>query len=154
LARYSSEVDPMKPQRSKGVRPFTTCCASLFGLFTALFVAAPAQALTRAECLALATIAVPDTAITSVRVIQASGALPENCRVTGTTEAEIRFEVRLPTTAWNGKLYHQGGSGFDGQIPPRRHASNAATPPSLRTPAMWAQTCWTRRGRSIGPTAS
>jgi feruloyl esterase len=101
----------MKPQRPN-IR--AKCRASLLGLLTAaLLVAASAQALTRAECLALATIAVPDTAITSVRFFPTIG----ECRVLGTVEAEIRFELRLPTTAWNGKLYHQGGGGFVGAIP-------------------------------------
>lgn len=43
--------------------------------------------------------------------------VPEHCEVQGTAWPEIDFAVRLPTTTWNGKLWHGGGSGYDGRIP-------------------------------------
>ena len=77
----------------------------------------PAQALTPAQCAALASLAVPSTTITSATVVPAGGGLPEYCRVRGHVDTEINFELRLPTTTWNGKFYHAGGGGFVGTIP-------------------------------------
>ncbi len=48
-----------------------------------------------------------------------------NCRVRGTLWPEIKFEVRLPLSTWNGKFYQAGGGGFNGSIP------NLTTPLSL-----------------------
>jgi feruloyl esterase len=90
--------------------------ASALGL-AACLLAAPASALTRAECVAFGTLTLPDTTLTSARFIPASAGLPAHCQLLGTLEAEIRFELRLPATSWNQKLYHQGGGGFVGQIP-------------------------------------
>ena len=35
----------------------------------------------------------------------------------GRVDTGINFALRLPTTTWNGKLYHAGGGGFVGFIP-------------------------------------
>lgn len=92
----------------------------LGGLVVALVLgggSGPAQALTREECVALRMLALPDTRITSAQFFGAAGGFPARCRVLGTIETEIRFELLLPATSWNGKLYHQGGGGFVGSIP-------------------------------------
>lgn len=69
-------------------------------------------------CLALTDAAVPDTTITSAAVVPAAGALPEHCLVGGQISGtEINFALRLPTTTWNGNLYHEGGGGLVGYIP-------------------------------------
>lgn len=86
-------------------------------LLAGLVWSAPAHALTAAGCAALTSLAVPNTTITSAAVIPAGGGAPEHCLVKGYVDAEINFEVGLPTTAWNGKFYHQGGGGFVGSIP-------------------------------------
>ena len=78
---------------------------------------APAQALTAAQCAALAALSVPSTTITSATVVPAGGGLPEHCLVVGHVDTEINFQLRLPTTTWNGKFYHAGGGGFVGTIP-------------------------------------
>jgi feruloyl esterase len=49
-------------------------------------------------------------------VIPANGTVPKYCKVKGTLEPALNFEIRLPD-AWNGKLYYAGGGGYDGVIP-------------------------------------
>jgi hypothetical protein len=48
--------------------------------------------------------------------IAASGDLPEFIQVTGTLWPQIKFELRLPTKAWNRKFYMAGCGGFCGQV--------------------------------------
>src|SRR5262245_43359737 len=110
----------MVSRRPSG-RDYACAIRAAFFILAALAVgsslAGPAQALTREECVALRMLALPDTTITSARLFAAGGGLPAGCRVLGTIETEIRFELLLPATSWNGKLYHRGGGGFVGFIP-------------------------------------
>jgi len=50
-------------------------------------------------------------------VVPANAAVPTYCKVNGTLEPALNFEIRLPD-AWNGKLYYGGGGGYNGLIPP------------------------------------
>jgi feruloyl esterase len=59
-----------------------------------------------------------------VEVVAASPDLPEYCRVVGTLSTAIDYEVRLPTTTWNGKFYMTGCGGFCGNV--NADACNAA----------------------------
>jgi len=69
-------------------------------------------------CLALTSATVPDTTISSAAIVPAAGVLPEHCLVLGhITGTAINFALRLPTTAWNGNLYQEGGGGLVGYIP-------------------------------------
>jgi len=68
-------------------------------------------------CAELLTLSLPDTLITSAKVIPAKGSVPEYCQVLGGLETVILFEVALPTTAWNGNFYYAGGGGYNGSIP-------------------------------------
>ena len=68
-------------------------------------------------CAALTSVAIADTTITSATIVAALGTAPEHCLVIGHVDTEINFELRLPTTTWNGKFYHAGGGGFVGSIP-------------------------------------
>jgi len=68
-------------------------------------------------CGALTSLAVQDTTITSATLVAATATAPEHCLVAGRVDAAIKFELRLPTTTWNGKFYHAGGGGFVGSIP-------------------------------------
>src|SRR3989454_2530335 len=68
-------------------------------------------------CAALTSVAISDTTITSATIVAAAGTAPEHCLVIGHVDTEINFELRLPTTTWNGKFYHAGGGGFVGSIP-------------------------------------
>ena len=65
----------------------------------------------------MAKLALPDVTITSATVVQAAAPVPEYCKLLGTLETSIDFEVALPTIAWNGKLFFAGGGGFNGSIP-------------------------------------
>ncbi len=92
------------------IPPITLILCAVTGVPTA-------EALTAAQCGALTGLAVPSTTISSATVVPAGGGLPEYCRVRGHVDTEISFELRLPTTTWNGKFYHAGGGGFVGSIP-------------------------------------
>lgn len=55
-------------------------------------------------------------AITSTKLVAASGATAEYCAVTGYVQPQIQFEVRLPTKSWNGRYFQIGCGGFCGFI--------------------------------------
>ena len=97
-------------------------------------IAAPVFA---ASCDSLASLALPDTTITSAQVVaagqftppggngKAKGAnvykeLPEFCRVAATlkpsSDSDIKIEVWLPTANWNRKLQAVGNGGWAGVI--------------------------------------
>jgi hypothetical protein len=71
---------------------------------------------TASECVALATLRIEDTNLLSATVVPAKDGLPEYCRVLGFVRPAINFEVRLPTTGWNGKFYMAGCGGFCGKL--------------------------------------
>ena len=108
-------------------------CLTLLALLTCtlMFSAAPAFA---ATCESLATLKLADTTITSAQPVAAGafvppGAtappasvkdLPAFCRVMATIkpakDSDIKIEVWLPLTGWNGKYRGQGNGGFAGYI--------------------------------------
>jgi feruloyl esterase len=57
------------------------------------------------------------TVLRSASVVAASAGSPEYCRVTGYVWPQVSFELRLPTTTWNGRYFQTGGGGFGGSIP-------------------------------------
>jgi len=91
------------------------------------------------SCEQLAQLALPDTKITSAQTV-AAGAftqpanlepwlagdphffkrLPAFCRVTAqskpTADSDIKIEVWMPSTGWNGKFRGQGNGGFAGSV--------------------------------------
>jgi feruloyl esterase len=96
------------------------------------------------SCDALASVALPNTTITSVQTVaagafappgaaagggggrgaaaaQAYARLPAFCRVAATlapsTDSDIRIEVWLPASGWNGKFQEVGNGGWAGTIP-------------------------------------
>lgn len=91
-----------------------------------------------ATCESLASLTLPSTTITSASSV-AAGAfappkppslpippavaykdLPQFCRVAATVrptkDSEIKFEVWMPATSWNGKFVAVGNGGFSGEI--------------------------------------
>ena len=54
--------------------------------------------------------------VSQVEIVDSSTQLPEYCRVVGTLSKTINYEVRLPTTSWNGKFYMTGCGGFCGNV--------------------------------------
>jgi hypothetical protein len=109
---------------------FVSCLVLLIGT-----VLAPAPALAQQSCESLTTLALTNTTITSATSV-AAGAfkppagpgqpaptepLPAFCRVAGiakpASDSEIRFELWLPASGWNGKYEQVGNGGFAGTIP-------------------------------------
>jgi serine/threonine protein kinase len=82
------------------------------------------------SCKSLANLKLPDTTITSTQSVTAgsltpTGAdpiqnLPAFCRVEGvvkpTKDSDVRFEVWVPSSGWNGKFLAVGNGGFAGVI--------------------------------------
>jgi feruloyl esterase len=88
------------------------------------------------ECLKLADLKLPDTTITLAQLVRAGAftppqgvpigppvdfkALPAFCRVAATTrptgDSEIKFEVWMPESKWNGKFEGTGDGGWLGAI--------------------------------------
>ncbi|MBM3515305.1 MAG: tannase/feruloyl esterase family alpha/beta hydrolase [Alphaproteobacteria bacterium] len=64
----------------------------------------------------LVTLKDGPTKIIAASVVAAAGDLPEYCKVEGVVAPNIGFELRLPTTAWNGKFLHSGCGGYCGFI--------------------------------------
>jgi Tannase and feruloyl esterase len=95
----------------------------------------PAPAFAQKPCESLTTLTLANATITSATSV-AAGAfkppagpgqpvptdpLPAFCRVAGiakpSTDSEIRFELWLPNSGWNGKYEQVGNGGFAGTIP-------------------------------------
>jgi len=95
----------------------------------ALLVSAPVYAAAPMSCESLAGVSLPDTTILSAAVVPAGtfdplGATPPievtACRVTAsvkpTSDSDIRFELWMPVSGWNGKFLSAGEGGFAGTI--------------------------------------
>ncbi|MDP9897003.1 feruloyl esterase [Variovorax boronicumulans] len=103
--------------------------------------AAPPPAMPLAEkCPTLKgqTLAAGAVAIDDAKVVAASAPQPEYCVVTASFKGStLRFEARLPTSGWNGKLAFIGGGGFDGQMP-------------TATAAQFSESIFTERYATVG----
>jgi feruloyl esterase len=104
---------------------------AVFVVVTALLslTAAPSIA---ATCENLASLSLPNTTITTAQIVPAGGFklpqgnnaafqnLPEFCRVAATlkptSDSDIKIEVWLPTSVWNGKYEGVGNGGWAGSI--------------------------------------
>ena len=108
----------------------------------ALLVAAPVAAQADGQaCESLASLALPNTTITLARavdagaftipiaaggtppptaLVQAVSGLPAFCRVAATlkpsTDSDIKIEVWMPASGWNGKFMAAGNGGWSGSI--------------------------------------
>jgi hypothetical protein len=78
---------------------------------------ATAKPMTPADCAKLLNLKLKDMVITEAAVIPAKGDVPEICRVQGGLETVILFEVSMPTSVWNNKLFYVGGGGYNGSVP-------------------------------------
>lgn len=108
---------------------------------------APALA---AECPALATadfskIQDAPTRVIAARLVEASGGLPAYCQVQGMVLPSVGFELRLPTSNWNGKMFEAGCGGFCGNI-----RIEACDPPLRRGYACIASDMGNKGGRTNG----
>ncbi len=67
------------------------------------------------RCVALANLDLVDLRITSAEPVPLGERGPEHCAVTGVIEAEISFELLLPSE-WNGRFMMGGGAGYVGSV--------------------------------------
>jgi tannase/feruloyl esterase len=109
-----------------------------FVICVALLVAvalAPAPAAAQTSCESLTGLKLTNTTITSATSVATgeykppigpgqqalADPVPAFCRVAGTakptSDSDIRFEVWLPASGWNGKFQQVGNGGFAGTIP-------------------------------------
>jgi hypothetical protein len=58
------------------------------------------------------------TRVTSAKVVAATATQPEYCDVLGYVQSQIKFELKLPTTTWQGRYLQMGCGGFCGAISP------------------------------------
>ncbi len=92
-------------------------------LLIPFFLSAGASALA-ATCTDISLLKLPAVTITSAAEVPAAAGqarIPAYCQVKGSVttpgmsgepDNQVRFEVDLPATEWNGKLYFAGGGGF------------------------------------------
>ncbi|HEY6271818.1 MAG TPA: tannase/feruloyl esterase family alpha/beta hydrolase [Terriglobales bacterium] len=118
-------------KRSDNLRRFLS--ALMFLGLAVLIILAAAQPAVAASCESLSNLKLPDTTITSAQLV-AAGAfepsegpspavlkeLPGFCRVTAeikpSQESDIKLEVWMPASGWNGKYQGVGNGGFAGSI--------------------------------------
>ncbi len=82
-------------------------------------VVAGAATASAEDCAALKgqTLGLNQATITDATVVAANDKQPEHCRVlVRMNDSTLRFESRLPTSGWNGKLVFLGGGGFRGAL--------------------------------------
>jgi hypothetical protein len=81
-----------------------------------------AVALLVASCQSLASLSLPHATITSAQIADRVGdaQLPQFCRVAATLtpskDSDIKIEVWLPVSGWNGKFQAVGNGGWSGAI--------------------------------------
>ena len=68
------------------------------------------------RCAALYLLSDADHAVESGMLVPASGDTPAHCRVRGTIDATIRFEVRMPAEGWTGRFMFHAPGGLAGVI--------------------------------------
>ena len=92
-------------------------CAVLAWFYASAPVAVPLAA--AGSCDGLMSLALPDVTITSAKLHPASEAA-ESCRVAATLrptpDSEIRMELWMPASGWNGKYQAVGNGAFNGNI--------------------------------------
>ena len=94
-----------------------------------LAIGIPAMA---ATCESLASLSLPDTTITKAELVPAGGVdpTPAHCRIAATlkptSDSDIKIEVWMPSSGWNGNFQAVGNGGWSGSI------SNAAMADAVR----------------------
>src|SRR5882672_691430 len=88
--------------------------SSQFRDWKASVLADAAQAKPRSACATLVALTGYEFSVITATPVPASTDVPEQCRVTGQIQPEIRFEVSLPAV-WNGRLYVFGNGGYAGE---------------------------------------
>ena len=121
------------PQRHAKRRPSPVLHGAASVLSTALlapFVGIGATPAAAATCASLAHLALPDTTITAAQSVAAGTYtapdgevftnLPAFCRIaatlTPTSDSNIKIEVWMPYSSWNGRYLGTGNGGIGGRI--------------------------------------
>lgn len=68
-------------------------------------------------CARLSGQTLAGAAVTTATTVAATATEPLYCKVNATIAPQLHLELRLPQQ-WNGKLYYEGGGGYNGSIPP------------------------------------
>lgn len=112
---------------------------AIISILAASGIIAPGARAAGQSCEQLAQLALPDVKITSAQIVAAGAftlpasttpwlagdpsfykGLPEFCRVTAnakpSSDSDIKIEVWMPASGWNGKFRGQGNGGFAGEI--------------------------------------
>jgi len=86
-------------------------------LIATVFSAVPLLA---ASCESLTWLSLPDTTITAAQSVVSNKDLPPYCRVAATlkpsSDSDIKIEVWMPASGWNGKFEAVGNGGWSGSI--------------------------------------
>ena len=93
----------------RNLAPLALMCLALPG------IAAPAGS-PEDRCADLYALSDMDSAVEAGVLVPASGATPTHCRVRGTIDATIRFEVRMPVEGWTGRFMFHAPGGLAGVI--------------------------------------
>ena len=91
------------------------------GFQSALLLTVFAAPILAASCESLASLSLPDTTITKAESVAAgANSLPAHCRVAATlkpsSDSDIKIEVWMPASGWNGKFQAVGNGGWSGAI--------------------------------------
>jgi feruloyl esterase len=78
-------------------------------------------ALAQQTCESLIGLKLPHTTVTSATSVAGTASIPAHCAVQATarptSDSEIKFELWLPASEWNGKYEQVGNGGWAGSIP-------------------------------------
>ena len=96
---------------------------ALAGSLLTTTVLGASQAFATTPCTGLGSLSIPNTTITGVTMVPATGSTPAYCNVLATVAPQTDIQVQLPTN-WKQRYLHLGGAGFDGRIPTNAPASN------------------------------
>ncbi len=90
------------------------------GVVVAWFLVSVVTVDAAGSCESLASLALPATTITVAKIEPAAKSVPESCRVAATlrpsSDSEIKMEIWMPTSNWNGKYQAVGNGAFNGNI--------------------------------------
>jgi pimeloyl-ACP methyl ester carboxylesterase len=106
------------------------CTVAICGCVFTACVVIPARTQAAPSCEQLIGWARQGANVVSAEPVLAAGLVPAHCRVQGTIDSTIGFELLLPS-AWNGKLMMGGGGGYVGYIRNQAQAGLSAGPTPL-----------------------
>jgi feruloyl esterase len=109
--------------RSNASSRLTSTGLVLAGSLLATTFLSTSQGFATPPCSGLGFLSIPNTTITGLTMVPATGSTPAYCNVLATVAPQTDIQLQLPTN-WKGRYLHLGGGGFDGRIPTNAPASN------------------------------